>query len=201
MCVSSDMDCTLDQLLSGVMARLGEISPSPSPCLCEGLPSTTDMLKERVASLLPSIGKGLIAQASPGELGGGEDMAAEADMVLLPCGLYAADIPVPDGFLRFVSARMGEWNRAVVAVADPGSGSWSRQWSAEESIAGSPSLPRAYLCHADGVRVVRLVGSTSVSDTLLWLRGWGIPRPDAEGSFSFPRLLWPDLITKIAEMI
>ena len=185
---------SIEKLQRDVMARLGEIArPRPSGEL-PVIPAPADIICLKLESLLPEAGGNLINEASPELLGYGCRIDTDMSMRLMPCGMYAAEIPLPDDFLRLVSVKMKEWERNAIRPVMPGSAQWDCQWSAEPGIAGCPGRPRSYL---DG-NILRAIGSTKETDTLMYLRCWSIPNADDEGKFRFPTVLYPALVSEIA---
>lgn len=188
---------SIDSLQKDVMARLGEIAmPQPSlPAL--GAPTSADIVKAKVKSMLPEECAKLIRGASAEALGCGIQMeVVVADSMLMPCGLYAAEIELPEDFLRLVSLKMSGWERSVGSLILPASPEWNCQWSPEPGIAGSPARPRAYL---DG-KILRSIG-TEENGSLESLYCWRIPSVDADGNFKFPSGMYPDLLGTIASKI
>lgn len=205
------MKYSLDILTRDVMARLGEF-PRPRPSLPgvsspDSIPWSQDIIALKVRSLLPEVGSRLILEApSPPE--GGEAIESPASGGpgiwmgrCMPCGLYAAEIPLPDDFLRLESVKMGEWRHAVSQVIVAADSGWLRQWSPEVGIAGCPERPRAYLDRTASGPLLRLVGSHSVDDSLGWLRLWRVPIPDEDGCFDFPATLWGQLTSAIVSLL
>lgn len=109
--------------------------------------------------------------------------------------MYAAEVSLPEDFLRLVSVNMESWSRPAVRLILPEMAEWECQWSEEEGIAGCPERPRAYL---EG-RVVRAVGIRNTSDMPVSIRSWRIPRPDADGRFEYPAKLYAHLVDGVAE--
>lgn len=191
------MLCAIERLESDVKARLGEIS-RPQPAFSDSeILSPADVISIKVECLLPEIGSRLILDAPLELLQGGMESSAEIKMRIMPCGLYGAELILPAGFLRLVSMRMRAWSRSEGHLILPGSAEWECQWSVEEGIAGCPERPRVYF---DG-GMIRAVGSRSQTDTLASFRCFNIPNPDSEGSFPFPDLLYPSLVSSIASSI
>lgn len=180
---------TIEKLKRDVMARLGEI-PQPLPSLAVDVPGPADIVSLKVESMLPGKGSRLLREASLEMLGAGCQSDVEVTKRKMPCGLYAAEIRLPEGFLRLVSVKMRSWDSSVSKVILPGLAEWECQWSAEPGIAGCPSRPRAYL---DG-KILRVVASNTEDDTLERFCCWNMPIPDSEGSFEFPDLLYPELV-------
>ncbi|MDE7419442.1 MAG: hypothetical protein K2N35_04465 [Muribaculaceae bacterium] len=183
----------IDRLKRDVMARLGEVSSPQSSAGGLAVSGVWEVLGAKVESLLPEIGSKLIREAPMELLGGGENVEVEVNMRKMPCGLYAAELALPDGFVRLVGMRMSEWIRSVNRVILPGMSEWDCQWSAEEGIAGSPDRPRVYL---EG-RILRGIGSKGEDDTLSVCSGWLVPEDDKEGLFRFPIALYPQLVDTI----
>ena len=196
------MRYAIAKLQSDVMTRLGEISRPQ--CQAEGMevPWPEDVVKLKVASLLGEVGARLIRESPPDLPDSGGRMEPErVAMRLMPCGLHAAEVRLPGGFLRLVSVRMSDWSRGVRSAPGPSSPQWGRQWSAEPGIAGSPDMPRAYLdCDGEGP-LLRLVGCRSDTATLESLAVWCVPEPDGSGTFEFPESLYGDLTGVIASRV
>lgn len=195
----------IEQLVSDVMERLGEISRPHTPSGGQvpedvGVPWPEEAVALKARGLLAAEGSRLLREASVDDLGcGGMDLSGvEAVKVSMPCGLYAAEVRMPEGYLRFAGARMSEWSRGATEVLERGSSGWSRQWSSEPGIAGCPVRPRAYLDSDSGGLLLRLVGSVSADDSLEWLGVWCVPELDAEGRFGFPAGLYFRLVEAIA---
>ena len=180
---------TIERLQTDVMVRLGEISLSQTSVSAAGIPSPAEVIAAKVTSLLPEVGTKLICEASGSQLAGGMAMEAEAVFRLMPCGLHAAEIRLPEGFLVLTSLRMSGWRRSVSRLILPGSADWDCQWSEEPGIAGCQARPRVYM---DG-NVLRAVG-VEADSAVEWLRGWKIPSPGSDGKFHFPGSLYPDLV-------
>lgn len=189
------MVCTLDRLQRDVMARLGE-NPRPQPPY-QGLdiPAPEDVIRRKIASFLPEIGSRLIKEASSDSLGAGEEIDVSVAMRKMPCGMYAAEVKLPEDFLRLVSTKMFGWTRSVNQIIIPGDIAWSRQWSAEPGIAGSSWRPKVYMVNTDKGLILRLIGSGDETDALEWLRICRCPTSDADGSFHFPSSLYATLIS------
>ncbi len=186
------MTYTLLQLVSDVMGRLGETaSPSPS-----SIPGPADIIALRVENLLPEVGAKLLREAPQAMLGAGMPIDATPTSRLMPCGLYAAEVPIPEDFVRFLSAKMIGWERSVDRLISPGDSEWGCQWSEEPGIAGNPSRPRIYMSESSSSRILRLIGSKEATDTVAWLRAWRIPRGQ---SFHFPTPLYENLVKEIME--
>lgn len=175
------------------MARLGEIvRPQPEVSCC-GVPSPYDVLSDRIGVLLPEVGSRLILEA-PVESLSGEEISVDISMRKMPCGIYGVELPVPEGFLRFVSMRMSGWGRSVGSLLLPGSAGWECQLSSEEGIAGCPERPRVYLDSG----MLRGMGSKKETDTLASFRCCCVPTISSEGIFFFPDPLYPALVASIA---
>lgn len=189
------MKYSFDKLKSDVMVRLGEIArPLPSG-VSSAVPGPAEVVGAKVAVLLPEVGSRLIREASVEMLGGGILTEVEVAMVKMPCGLYAAEIHLPEGFLRLVSVRMSGWERSACGMIYPGMPEWGCQWSREEGIAGNPEKPQVYF---DG-DVLRAVGSRVATESLAWFRCCKIPRLNEDGEFEFPDGLYTDLVAKVVE--
>lgn len=197
------MKYAVEDLIRDVMARLGEISRPQSSLACD-VPWPEDILALKVRSLLGDVGRRLIREAPAESLAGDDGAVAtslEVGMRLMPCGLYAAEVELPEGFLRMVSAKMGEWTRGVSALSGPDDAGWERQWSAEPGIAGCTGRPRAYLDLTGRIPVVRLLGSRSPDDALEWFSAWCIPETDATDRFHFPKGLYGALVSSVVACI
>ena len=171
----------IDTLIRDVSARVGEMA---------------DEVALMVESRLPEVGERLLREAPMEMLGQGEELDAEVTARLMPCGLYAAEISLPEDFVRLVSVRLEGWERSVCRVTGYDSIGSDCQWSAEPGIAGCPERPRCYLDMAGGL-VLRLVGSEKVP-VVSELRVWRLPMAP---SFYFPPLLYPRLVAEIGKMI
>lgn len=190
------------KLQSDVMARLGEIARPQSALPVSGVPWPEDIIGLKVRSLLGETASMLIRKAPAESLGHGLSYVhGETAMRKMPCGLYGAELPLPDGFLRLTSAKMAGWVCGVHSLILPGASDWSRQWSAEPGIAGCPERPRGYLDSTGGGLTVRLLGSESEDDMPEWLCGWCVPIISEEGEFDFPEGLYPELTATIAGRI
>ncbi len=195
------MTFTLERLLCDVCALLGESSLQPQSDGGTEIPAPGEILGRMVTVLLPRVGSRLIREALPEQLCGGETVEVQMHTKVARCGLYSADIPLPAGFLRLVSVRMGEWKREVCRIFGPGDQEWSRQWSEEPGIAGCPQSPHAYLSHYGEGAVLRLIGSEEAGDSPLWFRCCFVPLPDEEGVFTFPAALYGELVEAITANI
>lgn len=200
------MRFTIEKFQTDVMARLGEIARPPITLPVESVSSDVpwpeDVVSMKVTSLLGVVGAKLIREAPAGLLGGGIAVGA-GDVViqLMPCGLYGAEIHVPEGFLRLVSAKMSGWVRSVNAVVMPESAEWGRQWSGEGGIAGCAERPRAYLDRDESGLLLRLVGCESEEDAVEWVNGWIVPEVDEGGGFEFPEGLYGELVSGIVGVL
>lgn len=186
------MKYDLSKLVGDVMGRMGEVR------VAEGdfpFPTVEEAVRLKVRTLLPLVGKRLIC-SSKGVWGGDLLTSAPYSMTRMPCGLYAADIQLPEDFLRLLSVRMGEWRQGADRVILPGDADWTRQWSEEPGIAGCRDRPRVYLLH-DGTRRLRCIGSASEDDKLASLSILQIPNPDEDGKFIFPEEIYLDLVEGI----
>lgn len=183
------------------MARLGEIARSQSLQSLPGIPGVDSAIERRTRVLLPELGSRLIKDATQEELEGGRPVVPVVVKRLMPCGLEAAEMPLPASFLRLAAIRLTGWRRSCVNAIGFDSDCRMRQWSGEPGIAGSPECPRAYLDEGAGGLVLRAVGCATEADTLDFLRIWEIPEPDAEGCFLFPTPLYPRLVSEIASNI
>lgn len=184
---------TLEELKSDVLARLGEIArPLPSSLIASG---PAEVIATKAESMLPEIGARLIMEAPAEALGDGYEMEAEVGMRMMPCGLYASEMQLPEGFLRPVSFKMSSWKRSVSRIVSTESAEWECQWSAESGIAGCPERPRLYMERS----LLRALGSKTEEDTLSHFNYWAIPMADANGEFRFPKNLYPDLVGFISK--
>lgn len=107
---------TLQKLQSDVMARLGENVQPPASEFQFSFPSAAEVISLKIKSLLPIVGRRLLAEASLAELGGAEAIDTAATMKLMPCGLYAAEISLPENLARIVSVKMVSWKRDVEQI-------------------------------------------------------------------------------------
>lgn len=190
------------KLQADVMARLGEVDRPRSLSEVTDIPWPEDIVAMKAVAMLGEVGTRLIKDASVESLGNGVAVSCGEIAVLeMPCGLYGAEVRLPDGFLRLASVKMSGWRCGVCLTALPDSGEWSRQWSAEPGIAGCPARPRAYLDSDGAGCLLRLVGSESEEDALEWLTGWCVPAPDEEGCFDFPEVLYHHLVGAITEKL
>ncbi|MDE6512265.1 MAG: hypothetical protein K2L00_09290, partial [Muribaculaceae bacterium] len=106
----------IETLIGDVMARLGEF-PRPRPSLpasssgsglsLSGIPWPQDVVALKVRSMLPEAGSRLIREAAPLPSAEGGAEAPVSVSRLMPCGLYAAEVSLPEDFLRIGMARMG----------------------------------------------------------------------------------------------
>lgn len=200
----------IETLISDVMARLGEF-PRPQQSLpalssgsgssLSGIPGPQDVVALKVRSLLPEVGSRLIREAEV--LPPPEEAPESRTCVpsLMPCGLYAAELQLPEDFLRLGSVKMGEWRHSVSEAAGPNDSGWECQWSSEPGIAGCPTRPRAYLDSGSAGLLLRLVGSEGGEDALEWLRVWRIPVADEEGRFRFPAVIYPELVSALTKRL
>ena len=191
-------------LVGDVMARLGEIAgPCGSPA-SGSVACPEDIVALRARSFLGEEGSRLILEAPAVSDGSGLHdsdgmrISEPAAMRLMPCGLYGAEVRLPDGFLRLASVRMASWRKGVDSACSSGSAQWHRQWSSYPGIAGCPEAPRAYVDSDSGGLLLRAVGSAEADDALEWLTVWPVPSPDEEGCFHFPAALYPRLVGAIA---
>lgn len=217
------MKYSIETLTRDVMARLGEVPrpqqslPSPSSDFqadsqtpLSGIPWPQDMMALKVRGLLPEVGSRLIREASlplEGNVGEGTpcsvglEVSASLVSRLMPCGLYAVEVQLPEDFLRIGSAKMGEWLHSVSETVAPRDSDWACQWSSEPGIAGCPTRPRAYLDSGSAGLLLRLVGSEGGEDALEWLRVWRIPVADEEGRFRFPAVIYPELVSALTKRL
>ena len=201
------MRYSLHKLQTDVMARLGEIARPQGLAQsqsCSGdVPWPEDIIGLKARSLLPEVGAGLIREAPSGsdwtDPSDWSDPAA--GMRELPCGLYAAEVRLPAGFLRLVSVKMSGWRGGVYSLPRPEMSDWNRQWSPHPAIAGCPEWPRAYLDSDSNGMLLRLVGSSTADDTPEWLHILTVPEVDEQGNFEFPAALYPELVGAIAEKL
>lgn len=184
------------------MARLGEIARPQDHMPESGAPWPEEIVSLKAGSLLAEVGACLIREAASESLGSGVAIACpEGSMRLMPCGLYAMELRLPEGFLRAASLKMAGWRGSVRTVIRQEMPDWNRQWSAHMGIAGCPEWPRAYLdSDADGM-LVRLVGSAAADAVPERAGVWCVPSVDDEGGFEFPELLYPELVGAIADRL
>ena len=194
------MKYSMTALQTDVMARLGEIARPQGALDSGGVPWPEDIVALRVSALLAEIGSRLLMDASAEALGGALRLLSDSDvgMRLMPCGLYGAEVRLPEGFLRLASVKMAGWRRSVVDLIGPDSAEWAGQWSPEPGIAGCPDRPRAYLDRDSEGLLLRLVGSESGEDVPEWLGVVDVPVVDGAGGFDFPESLYPELVGNIA---
>lgn len=202
------MKYSIETLTLDVMARLGEF-PRPQqsmPPLSSGsgpflsdIPWPQDVMALKVRSLLPEAGSRLIREAEALPPSSGDSEPRDSVRRLMPCGLYAAEVPLPEDFLRMGAAKMGEWLHPVAETVAPEDPDWVCQWSSEPGIAGCPTRPRAYLDRSASGLLLRLIGSESKDDVLEWLGLWRIPALDGDGDFDFPAILYPGLLSSLAK--
>ncbi len=192
---------TISQLREDVLSRLGEYSPSSATGRLDGIPTMADSLERKIRSLLPDVGGRLISEASPDKLSGADSYDASIVVRTADCGLFAFDIPLPDDFVRLVSAGMKSWKRNVshLIMIDSVSHEW--QWSKQPAVAGCPSRPKAYLNYGYGGFIITLIGSESDEDSLARLYLWCQPKIDADGNFKFPSPLYPALVAALASAL
>lgn len=196
------MTYSIERLADDVLALLGENARSPSVSLATGdVPSVRSRIERRIAALLPEIGSEQIAGAPVTVLGGGEPLTAEVEFRRLPCGLYGADVGLPDDVVRVAAVKMASWERAVSEPIPASSGESGREWSKEPGIAGNPIRPHAYLSIGERGRKLTLCGSETEADRLEICLVWRIPGADGEGKFRYPEILVPALAARIAEAI
>lgn len=189
----------IDGFVSDVMARLGEIARPCGPQESCAVPWPEDIVALRARSFLGEEGSRLIMEAPAGSAcHGGMCMAEVAAMRLMPCGLYGAEVRLPDGFLRLGSVMMAGWRKEVDSAASAGTAGWHRQWSPYPGIAGCPEEPRAYVDRDAHGLLLRAVGSPDADDPLEWLSVWTVPALDDDGCFLFPAALYPQLVGAVA---
>ena len=182
------------------MARLGEIARPQTSCPAS-VPAPQDIIAVKAAALLPETGRALIAAAPSEMLGAGEPIAAGFEMRMMPCGLYAACIRLPEGFVRMVSVKMRGWRVPAGRLILPGDPEFGCQWSAEPGIAGCVSRPRVYLAGGGDSLLLRALGSDTEEDEPEWVRGWNVPDAVDGSEFVFPSALYPRLVAEIAEKL
>lgn len=192
---------TLSQLSEDLMARMGEAPVGVSPPSEWGDMTLASQVRRKAAALLPYVGKQLIMSAALPQLGGAEHHVGDTTMRKMECGLYGADIALPEDVARIVSVKMRSWSREVQEIAEPGSGGYECQWSEEPGIAGSAERPKGYLLHGGGGLALRAIGSESPDDTPEHLLLWRQPKVDIEGKFRFPASIYPELIEKLSAEI
>lgn len=183
------------------MTRLGENARPPLASAPAGIPTNRRRMEEKIMALLPEAGSSVILRGAPHQLGGAESLRLAATMIRLPCGLYAATLPLPEDFLRLVRLRMASWAVGVGSAIGEGSGEWRRRWSAEPSIAGSPASPAAYLEAGDEGPTLIASGSDTEEDRVAECLIWRVPRADGEGNFRFPAALLPDLASELSSRL
>lgn len=193
----------IDRLLTDVLARLGETARPLPPSADAGgwadVAQPEDVIALKVRASLPEVGARLIREAPPELLGGGASAAPpQATRRLMPCGLYAAEVRLPDDFLRLAGARMAGWRHGVGAATPPGDPQWGRQWSAEPAIAGCAERPRAYLDSDSGGLLLRLLGSGEEDADVDFIDLWSTPTLTEAGDFLFPPGLYPELVAALA---
>lgn len=176
------------------MARLGENAQPQASHPGIDIPTVEDIIGIKLKSQLPAVGKRLIEEAPVHALGGGEEIDVSVKMRLMPCGLYAAELALPENFVRLCSVKMACWRRGVSDIVMPDDPGWSRQWSTEAGIAGSPHMPRIYMVMNGGGVKLRALGSETESDSLEGLYGWLVPEVGDDGTFHFPATLYPALL-------
>lgn len=173
------MTYNISTLIEDVKALVGEIA---------------DELTPMIVRLLPEIGTSIIMNAPMARLGDGIPAATDTTSRLMPCGLHAIEIGLPNNFLRLISVKIPEWDHPANRLILPDDASWECQWSSEPGIAGCPARPRAYLDSDNEGRILRLIGSTNPDATPSYLQILTIPHaPD----FHFPTHLYPELLRAI----
>lgn len=195
------MRLAVASLEADVMARLGEKARQGSTGSSAGVPWPEDVVALKIGALLPEQGAALIKEAPHHMLGSGVSLTVSPTWRLMPCGLYAAEIPLPEGFLRLVAAKMSGWRGSVYSLIGPDNAGWSRQWSTHMGIAGCPEWPRAYLDSSGGGPLLRLVGSVEADCQPERLGVWSVPSVSSDGKFDFPEPLYPALVGAIAGKI
>lgn len=195
------MKFAVASLEADVMARLGETARPRSTDSSADLPRPEDIVALKIGALLPEQGAALIKEAPHHMLGSGVSLTVSPTWRLMPCGLYAAEIPLPEGFLRLVAAKMSGWRGSVYSLIEPDGAEWSRQWSAHMGIAGCPEWPRAYLDSCGDGPLLRLVGSVEADCQPERLGVWCVPSVSSDGEFDFPEPLYPSLVGAIAGRI
>lgn len=188
------MEYALSGVLGDVLRRLGETAGAEMQA---DIFAPAEALRLKIISLLPAVGRRLIAGATADMLGGAENLKVESRMRKAACGLHACLIPLPPDFVRLVSLRMRGWRRSVNELTVPESDAYQRQWSEEAGIAGSPSRPMAYLCHEAGGPVIEAVGSVTAEDEAEHCLIWRAPAVGADGNFSFPAALYDGLVDSL----
>lgn len=201
------MKFTFQKLQADVMARLGEIARpqglSESQPELSGVPWPEDIIGLKVRSMLPQVGAELIREAPLGVVGCPVVglSGSPVSMKEMPCGLYGAEVRLPEEFLRLVSVKMSGWRGCIYSLISPEMSDWRRQWSPHPAIAGCAEWPRAYLDSDGEGLLLRLVGSVTAEESLEWLRLWTVPAVDDLGEFDFPEVLYPQLVGSIAGML
>ena len=185
------------------MARLGEMARPHARLQDDSdhteVPWPEDVVSIKAGALIADEGKRLIMESPSEELGHhGMDPCGDIVMRCMPCGLYGAEVRLPDGFLRMTSVKMSGWMHGIGALIPADSPEWHRQWSSEPGIAGCPAGPRAYTDRDGEGILLRLLGSENDEDHLVWLSGWSVPEIGDDDGFDFPVGLYAELVGRIA---
>lgn len=168
----------------------------------QGIPTVRSALERKIGSLLPEVGGTLLREAPASSLGGAESLADAAVTVrMAPCGFYAADIELPEDFVRLVGLRVAGWKRTVSEVVGAGDALYACRWSAEPGIAGSAERPKAYLRASASGYVLTAIGGESAEMTVEQLLLWRQPKADPDGNFRFPEALYPALVRFLLQKI
>lgn len=192
----------LTDLTDEVLTRLGENArPLSDLTAVAGIPSLRSRMEMRVKSLLPEAGRTVLLEALPHQLTGGDNIQSISGMEKLPCGQYAASVPLPADFVRLVSVKMKSWTRPATEAVTPDSGGWGRQWAADAGIAGCSTRPMAYISNTpDGLRLT-LAGSETAADSLQHCLIWCLPQADSDGNFRFPETMVSSLASLISSKL
>lgn len=191
------MTYTLSETTARVMEMLG-LAGGPSPEYGDTrYPDDAKILEMRFKGYIPLIGSELIRQGSDSEVADGEEIRPEVRFTTLPGGT-AAELRLDADVIRVCGMKMKSWQRESISIYEPESSGWERQWSAEPGTAGTAERPMCYLTEGKEGKLLRGVGSKDESDTLEWLHVWKIPTPTADGRFSFPAALYPELTRRLS---
>lgn len=194
------MTFTLQETAAKVLASLGMTACIDGRHLPTTLSGDAETLTEMIRGSLPGT-TDMIMEASAADIADGILLSPECTPVKMPCGLYATMIPLDPDIIRVCAVKMRGWRREATEIIDTGSAAATRLWSREPGIAGDRLNPAAYLLAGPGGRRLAAMGSTDNSDSLEYLRVWKIPDVTEDGRFSFPALLYPRLIERLADSI
>lgn len=189
---------TLSQLIDDLLAWMGEAAPAASPAGISGAMDVPTALRRKASVLLPAVGSLLILEAPAAMLPGAEHYAGNVELRRAGCGLYAADLSLPEDMVRIVSVKMAGWNRTLERFEEADSAAYGCQWSQHPAIAGNPDRPKGYLRHGNGGRILTVIGSVGAGDAPEHLLLWRVPKVDVGGSFRFPAPLYPELVEKLS---